>query len=101
MELHHQSQTISVQVIFAQFLSRGRPAPGWRIRADAESEVGSRSSLSPPWMVVRDNPVAVATAAMPPRPRLLASQAAQRRHTRSFISGANRLNFAWMAAIIS
>src|SRR5215471_17779493 len=51
-------------------------------------------------MVVRDNPVASATSEIPPRPRLWASAAAQRRRIRSSMIGDRAWNFAWIFATV-
>ena len=48
-------------------------------------------------MVARDKPVALATALIPPRPKLNASVAAQIRRVFSFKYGANCSYFALMA----
>ena len=46
------------------------------------------SSAIPDRMVVREIPVALVTAEAPPQPRACASEAAQRRRTRSSMKGA-------------
>src|SRR5438067_2289913 len=60
-----------------------RPPPGRRMRPGGALGTVPLSSLIPPSMVLRDNPVARATAVIPPHPRASASDAATARRPRS------------------
>ena len=62
---------------------RFRPPPGWRMRPFAAPTAGWPNSRMPRRIVPREAPVALATAAWPPRPAADASAASTSRRTRS------------------
>src|SRR5512135_3263831 len=77
-------------------MSRFRPPPTRRVRPTGIPSAGSACwaySRKPAEIVVRDNPVACETTAIPPQPSALASHAAQSRRVLSSSSGLSTRNF--------
>src|SRR5512135_3491576 len=77
-------------------MSRFRPPPTRRVRPTGIPSAGSACwaySRKPAEIVVRDNPVACETTAIPPQPRGLASHAAHSRRVLSSSSGLSTRNF--------
>lgn len=68
-------------------VNRFRPLPGRRIRRGPVSTAADRNSRTPERIVLRDKPVAAATALAPPQPNDSASVAAHRRRALSSNSG--------------